>query len=198
MAKINSSYQKLQAGYLFPEIGKRVRAGVEQIAAEKARGDSVWPVIEYADIAAGTVTADQLARLRQRGCLVVRGDHPVADPLARIVLALAVGGPGGERAVGLRRRARLERGEDPKIGEESKLPLAAQALNVLEEQSRAAGAVVDFHGGEWGSREATVVVTGQRENAVREDGQSRRSAKGRARRRKRQGRRFARSSGTRR
>src|SRR5690606_37383353 len=26
MAKINSHYQKLQAGYLFPEIGRRVRA----------------------------------------------------------------------------------------------------------------------------------------------------------------------------
>jgi len=26
MAKINTHYQKLQAGYLFPEIGKRVRA----------------------------------------------------------------------------------------------------------------------------------------------------------------------------
>src|SRR5262245_4080230 len=26
MAKINSHYQKLQAGYLFPEIGKRVKA----------------------------------------------------------------------------------------------------------------------------------------------------------------------------
>src|SRR5690606_29220032 len=26
MAKINSNYQKLQAGYLFPEIGRRVRA----------------------------------------------------------------------------------------------------------------------------------------------------------------------------
>src|SRR3569832_228520 len=30
MAKINSSYQKLQAGYLFPEIGKRVRAFSEK------------------------------------------------------------------------------------------------------------------------------------------------------------------------
>lgn len=26
MATINSNYQKLQAGYLFPEIGRRVRA----------------------------------------------------------------------------------------------------------------------------------------------------------------------------
>ena len=53
-------------------IEKRVRAGVEQIVAEKALGETVWPVIDYADIAAGTVTADQLARLRQRGCLIVR------------------------------------------------------------------------------------------------------------------------------
>src|SRR5580698_2395106 len=58
---------------VFAVIEKRVRAQVKQIAAEKARGETVWPVIGYADIAAGTVTADQLARLRQRGCLIVRG-----------------------------------------------------------------------------------------------------------------------------
>src|SRR5580700_7999618 len=58
---------------VFAVIEKRVRTQVEQIAAEKARGETVWPVMDYADIAAGTVTADQLARLRQRGCLIVRG-----------------------------------------------------------------------------------------------------------------------------
>jgi hypothetical protein len=58
---------------VFAVIAQRVRLRVEQIAAEKARGETVWPVIDYADIAAGTVTSDQLARLRQRGCLVVRG-----------------------------------------------------------------------------------------------------------------------------
>ena len=65
---------------MFAVIEKRVRAGVEQIAAEKALGETVWPVIDYADIAAGTVTADQLARLRQRGCLIVRShfDHDQA------------------------------------------------------------------------------------------------------------------------
>src|ERR1700729_684358 len=51
---------------VFAVIEKRVRAQMKQIAAEKARGETVWPVIGYADIAAGTVTADQLARLRQR------------------------------------------------------------------------------------------------------------------------------------
>jgi hypothetical protein len=58
---------------VFAVIERRVRAQVEQIASQKARGDIVWPVIGYADIAAGTVTAEALARLRQRGCLIVRG-----------------------------------------------------------------------------------------------------------------------------
>ena len=70
-ARITASGRSVED--VFAVIEKRVRAQVEQIAAEKARGETVWPVIEYADIAAGTVTADQLARLRQRGCLIVRG-----------------------------------------------------------------------------------------------------------------------------
>ena len=69
-ARITASGRSVED--VFAIIEKRVRAGVEQIAAEKARGETVWPVIDYADIAAGTVTADQLARLRQRGCLIVR------------------------------------------------------------------------------------------------------------------------------
>ena len=69
-ARITASGRSVED--VFAVIEKRVRAQVEQIAAEKARGETVWPVIDYADIAAGTVTADQLARLRQRGCLIVR------------------------------------------------------------------------------------------------------------------------------
>ena len=59
-----------------------MRAQVEQIAAEKARGEPVWPVIDYADIAAGTVAASEIARLRQRGCLVVRGHFARDQALA--------------------------------------------------------------------------------------------------------------------
>ena len=70
-ARITTSGRSVED--VFAVIEKRVRAGVEQIVAEKAVGETVWPVIDYADIAAGTVTADQLARLRQRGCLIVRG-----------------------------------------------------------------------------------------------------------------------------
>jgi hypothetical protein len=58
---------------VFAVIEARVRAQVEDIAAAKSRGESVWPVIDYADIANGTVTAEQLGLLQRRGCLVVRG-----------------------------------------------------------------------------------------------------------------------------
>src|SRR3984957_14245149 len=70
-ARITASGRSVED--VFAVVEQRVRCRVEQIAAEKARGEAVWPVIEYADIAAGIVTADQLAKLRQRGCLVVRG-----------------------------------------------------------------------------------------------------------------------------
>jgi len=48
MAKINSHYQKLQAGYLFPEIGKRVRAFSEKNPSARVIrlgiGDVVLPL----------------------------------------------------------------------------------------------------------------------------------------------------------
>jgi LL-diaminopimelate aminotransferase len=50
MAKINSNYQKLQAGYLFPEIGRRVRAfGEANPGAKIIRlgiGDAVLPIAQ--------------------------------------------------------------------------------------------------------------------------------------------------------
>ena len=58
---------------VFAVMEQRVRLRAGEIAAEKARGETVWPVIDYADIAAGTVTPEQRATLHRRGCLVVRG-----------------------------------------------------------------------------------------------------------------------------
>ena len=77
-ARITASGRSVED--VFAVIEKRVRAQVEQIAAEKARGDSVWPVIDYADIAAGTVTADQLARLRSDRAVII---HPSSDLLTQ-------------------------------------------------------------------------------------------------------------------
>src|ERR1700723_399636 len=74
-ARIEASGRSVRE--VFGVIEARVRARVEEIAADKARGAAVWPVIDYADIEAGTVSAEGLAALRRRGCLVVRGhfDH---------------------------------------------------------------------------------------------------------------------------
>ncbi|MFG1602882.1 YbiU family protein [Actinoplanes sp. NPDC049265] len=58
---------------VFTVVERRIRAEVEDIAAARERGETVWPVIEWSDIAAGTVSPEQLALLRRRGCLVVRG-----------------------------------------------------------------------------------------------------------------------------
>ena len=67
MAKINSNYQKLQAGYLFPEIGRRVRAFSQQNPEAKiirlGIGDVVLP-LPNPIIQAMKLGADELA---QRG-----------------------------------------------------------------------------------------------------------------------------------
>ena len=67
---------------VFAVVEERVAARVAEIQAEKARGETVWPVIEYADIENGTVSAQQLAKLHRRGCLVVRGHFDRAQALA--------------------------------------------------------------------------------------------------------------------
>src|ERR1700709_2187415 len=55
---------------------------VEEIEDAKRRGEPIWPVIEYADIATGTVSAEAIARLRRRGCAVIRGHFERDQALA--------------------------------------------------------------------------------------------------------------------
>ncbi|MEV0130914.1 YbiU family protein [Dactylosporangium sp. NPDC050688] len=58
---------------VFAVVERGIEAEVRDIEAARERGETVWPVIDYADIAAGTVSGADLALLRRRGCLVVRG-----------------------------------------------------------------------------------------------------------------------------
>jgi len=51
----------------------RLAAEVAGVEAARDRGEPVWPVIDYADIAAGTVAPETRALLHRRGCVVVRG-----------------------------------------------------------------------------------------------------------------------------
>ncbi|MEV4347149.1 YbiU family protein [Actinoplanes sp. NPDC049596] len=55
---------------VFAVVERRVQAAVDDINATRRRGENPWPVIDYADIEAGTAPTDLI---RKRGCLVVRG-----------------------------------------------------------------------------------------------------------------------------
>ncbi|MDO5628214.1 MAG: DUF1479 domain-containing protein [Mobilicoccus sp.] len=73
---------------VFEAVERRVEAEVEEIEAEKARGENPWPEVEFADIEAGTVPEETMAKIRRRGCAVVRGHFPREQALdwdARIV-----------------------------------------------------------------------------------------------------------------
>jgi Protein of unknown function (DUF1479) len=58
---------------VFSVVEARVYEQVAEVAAELEAGRSVWPVVNYADVEAGTVPASTVALLRKRGCLIVRG-----------------------------------------------------------------------------------------------------------------------------
>jgi hypothetical protein len=55
---------------VFAVVEARVQAEVDEIVAARRRGEEIWPVIDYADIEAGTAPTEAV---RRRGCLVVRG-----------------------------------------------------------------------------------------------------------------------------
>lgn len=79
-ARIEASGRTVEE--VFAVVEERVRARLAEIRADEERGESVWPVIDYADIANGTVTPEQLDKLRRRGCLVVRGHFEREQALA--------------------------------------------------------------------------------------------------------------------
>ncbi|HMM96096.1 DUF1479 domain-containing protein [Phycicoccus sp.] len=79
-ARIEASGRTVEE--VFAVVEARVRAAVEDVEAARARGEQVWPEVDYADLEAGTVSADDLALLRRRGCLVVRGHFPREQALA--------------------------------------------------------------------------------------------------------------------
>lgn len=58
---------------VFDVVEQQLTAEVGEIVAARERGDTVWPVIDYADIESGSVSAETRALLHRRGCLVVRG-----------------------------------------------------------------------------------------------------------------------------
>jgi hypothetical protein len=67
---------------VFAVVEARVAERVAEIEAAKQRGESVWPVIDYADIAAGTVSDEARELLHRRGCALIRGHFEREQALA--------------------------------------------------------------------------------------------------------------------
>src|SRR3954468_5734972 len=63
-------------------ITEQLTERVEEIEAAKACGENVWPVIDYGDIEAGTVSPEALAYFKKRGGPVVRGHFEREQALA--------------------------------------------------------------------------------------------------------------------
>lgn len=65
---------------LFARIEAAMEREVDDIEATKAAGENVWPIVQYSDIAAGTVPQETIDYIHRRGCAVVRGqiDHDQA------------------------------------------------------------------------------------------------------------------------
>jgi hypothetical protein len=61
---------------VFAEVEDRIRVEVADIGATLARGEQVWPVLDYADVEAGTIAPELVAAVRRRGCAVIRGHFP--------------------------------------------------------------------------------------------------------------------------
>ena len=57
---------------VFRAMADRVGAQVDDIAGELEQGKCAWPVIDYADIASGTVSPETVVLLKRRGCMIVR------------------------------------------------------------------------------------------------------------------------------
>src|SRR5919109_1663882 len=79
-ARIEASGRTVEEVYAVAEA--RVAERLSEIDATKQRGETVWPVIEYADIAAGTVPEEARELLHRRGCAVIRGHFEREQALA--------------------------------------------------------------------------------------------------------------------
>src|SRR4051812_34631442 len=79
-ARIEASGRTVEQ--VFAVVEGQIREEVEAIEEAKRRGEPIWPVVEYADIEAGTVSPETVAHLHRRGCVVIRGHFAREQALA--------------------------------------------------------------------------------------------------------------------
>ena len=64
------------AAAVMAEVEESMRAEVASVVAARDAGQPVWPVVNFSDVAAGTVPDDAVEAIRSRGCAVVRATFP--------------------------------------------------------------------------------------------------------------------------
>lgn len=67
---------------VFDKLSDKIATRVAEINALKNKGESVWPVIPFADVRNGTITAEQRDAVKRRGCAVIKGHFPREQALA--------------------------------------------------------------------------------------------------------------------
>lgn len=75
---IRTTKQQLRAALpeykeVFHEVEAEMRGRVEEIVSERESGHDVIPIVQYADIASGTVPDELVRKVRSRGACAVRG-----------------------------------------------------------------------------------------------------------------------------
>jgi hypothetical protein len=60
------------------QVEKALRAEVAAVVAERNAGHEMFPIVQFADIASGTVPEATCASIRRRGCAIVKGTFPRA------------------------------------------------------------------------------------------------------------------------
>jgi hypothetical protein len=76
---------------VFQEVETEMRRKVAQIVRERQAGEAVIPTLQYSDLAAGSVSAEMMAKIKDRGACVIRNTFPLEqarawdDEIARYV-----------------------------------------------------------------------------------------------------------------
>ncbi|MBK0031356.1 DUF1479 domain-containing protein [Erwinia sp. S43] len=67
---------------LFNQVKQKITTEIARARAEEAEHGTAWPVINWADIAEKRITAEQIAAIKRRGCVVVKQTFPRDKNLA--------------------------------------------------------------------------------------------------------------------
>ncbi|WP_395676478.1 DUF1479 domain-containing protein [Enterobacter sp.] len=67
---------------VFDKLSDKIATRVAEINALKNKGESVWPVIPFADVKNGQITDAQRDAVKRRGCAVIKGHFPREQTLA--------------------------------------------------------------------------------------------------------------------